>query len=130
MHDLKSFHRLMTEFLEQIGFETPVLSATQEVMSIEIEARFTVHLCLIDQIYWSLVAEIMPTDINRDAENYSLWLQNNQVSTNEYQPVIALDSSNQLICWLRLPLHGCTQPQMIAAFDAILNTAYQLLKYE
>ena len=127
MQNFTLFHQLVGEVLKHIGFEQPALTASQEIISIEIEALFTVNFGLIDQKSWFILAGIRPTDETMDAEHYPLWLRSNQIGDSELQPIVALDENNQLTCWLRLPLFGCDSTHALAAFDAVLGTAHNLL---
>jgi Tir chaperone protein (CesT) family len=127
MQDLQRFRQVIGELLAGLGFETAALSVGQEVVSLDVEERFTVHFGAIDESSWFMLAELGQTDPTPDSARYGEWLRGNRLSVGAWQPVVALDAQDRLVCWLRLPLSGQDLPTLTGAFGALIAAAERLL---
>jgi hypothetical protein len=49
-----------------------------------------------------------------------LCLKHNQISSDNYQPIVSLTEDQQLVCWLKLSLPVPDLSALLSAFDALL----------
>ncbi|OQS49206.1 CesT family type III secretion system chaperone [Chromobacterium violaceum] len=127
MHDLTAFHHCAAELLRHLGFDAPQPAAGQEVVSLTVEQRFTLHLGAIDQDSWFMQADLGDALPSPSAALLERALRGNQIAARPWQPVAALDTEGRLGCWLRLPSHGVDLPMLAAALDALIAAAEDLL---
>ncbi|TDR76704.1 CesT family type III secretion system chaperone [Paludibacterium purpuratum] len=128
MRDLSEFHRRASELLHHLGFDMPVPASDQDVISLAIDQRFTVHLGCIDDDHWFIQADLGIAVIDDPTTQLAWALRGNQLAASPWLPVAALDTNDHLVCWLRLPVQGNDLPTVVAAFDMLVASAERLLE--
>ena len=125
MIHLQEFHSIVEQLLQHISFGSGLLDPDQEIISLEVDGRFTLHFELMDEACWLMHAELGPA---RQACHGS-WevcaLRDETAAPG--QPSIAVDENNTLHCWLELSLQKRDLPTVLDALDALIYTAEQLL---
>ncbi|STQ90115.1 CesT family type III secretion system chaperone [Iodobacter fluviatilis] len=56
-----------------------------------------------------------------------LCLKHNQISSDNYQPIVSLTEDQQLVCWLKLSLPAADLSVLLSAFDEVLALSETLL---
>jgi hypothetical protein len=127
MQDLPLFYLAVGELLHRLGFDASVLGAEQEVVSLEVEEGFSVHLGSIDHRNWFMLADLGGGHLPLDGPFYADVLRHNQLAAQRWLPIVALDAQDRLCCWLRLPLRNYDPASLTDAFDALIAMAKELL---
>ncbi|BBH12678.1 CesT family type III secretion system chaperone [Chromobacterium haemolyticum] len=130
MPGLIAFHRCVAGLLQHLGFDAPELAADQEVLSLQLEQRFSLHFVCLDQDSWFMQADLGDALPSPGPAVLAQALRRNQLALQAWQPVVSLDQDERLGCWLRLPCQGCDLPSMASALDAVIVCAEELLSAE
>jgi hypothetical protein len=128
--NLQRFHEIANELLKAIGFKVPQWGEDHKIISLTASNIGDVHFGLIDDQRWFMQVDVLPEILAETTADKALnWLGSNHLSAARWQPVVARDSENRLVCWLALKLWGedCEVPTLLAAFDALLKCAESLL---
>ncbi|WP_215777995.1 CesT family type III secretion system chaperone [Paludibacterium sp. B53371] len=126
MQDLDNFHRVVGELLKHIGMPGSGFVEGQEMLTLDVDQRYTLHFGHIDREHCFVLVDLSAA---LPAASEAVWrrlLQANQIGPRRWQPVLALDEQDRLTMWLRLPLSGSTLPQLLEAFDGLLAEAAAL----
>ena len=121
MNDIATFHALITELLDSIGFELGNPEPTQDLFTLLVDDCYTLHLGLIDAANAYVRVEL-PDAAHVDSP-YTEWLQHNAFNGLLLQPVIALDPFRRPMCYLRFALDSSDTAPLISAFHAMLRLA-------
>jgi len=121
MTHIATFHSLVTDLLDSIGFELDSPEPTQDLFTLLVDDCYTLHLGLIDAANAYVRVEL-PDAAHVDAP-YAEWLQHNAFNDLLLQPVIALDPFRRPMSHLRFALAGTDPESLISAFHAMLRLA-------
>lgn len=127
MNHLQKFHFIIDELLRHFNFGKDAFDPDQEVLSIDVDGRFVLHVELLDEDFWLMHAELGASQYNQYDQWKEFSLHESPIGVDDWQPCIAIDEDNQLHCWLQLPLQGHDLPALLDAFDAVVDTSEQLL---
>ncbi|MGQ5521998.1 CesT family type III secretion system chaperone [Chitinimonas sp. PSY-7] len=127
MSDLRSFHQAVGELLRHVGFSASDIAPDQEVISLTVDERFSVHFGYIDHASWFMLADLGVNTPEQSSKRYADFLRLNQIAGQRWQPVVALDVEDRLCCWLRIPLQSYDVPVLSEAFDTLMTTVETLL---
>ena len=127
MSDLQSFHQAVGKLLQHLGLSGIDLTSEQEVISLAVDERFSVHFGLIDHTCWFMLADLGINTPEQSSHCYADLLRLNQIGGQRWQPVVALDVEDRLCCWVRIPLQSYDVPVSSGAFDALMTTVEALL---
>ncbi|VVD64704.1 hypothetical protein PIN31009_00289 [Pandoraea iniqua] len=123
MQDLHPFHNVVGELLLHIGFPAFAPEPDQEVVSLDVEDRLSVHFGAIDHVSWFMLAQI---NERPSTESMIAALQANHLRADRYQPVISISDEGQLNCWLKMPLEGHDRVSLADAFGELIDVAQTL----
>ncbi|VVD93368.1 CesT family type III secretion system chaperone [Pandoraea commovens] len=123
MQDLHSFHNVVGELLQHIGFFAFDPAPDQEVVSLDVEDRMSLHFGAIDQVSWFMLAEINETPTT---DALAAALQANHLRADFRQPVFSLNDNGTLNCWMKMPLNGQDRATLADAFGELLDVAQAL----
>ncbi|VVD91005.1 MULTISPECIES: type III secretion system chaperone [Pandoraea] len=123
MQDLHSFHNVVGELLHHIGFFSFEPAPDQEVVSLDVEDRMSVHFGAIDHASWFMLAEFneMPS-----TDSLMAALSANHLRADFRQPVFSLNDNGTLNCWMKMPLVGQDRATLADAFGELLDVAQAL----
>jgi hypothetical protein len=124
MTDLSRFHQHAVELLRHIGFTAERPPADQDVFSLSVDDAYALHLGILNEHSWFILVEL-PDPIGAAAP-LAAWLRDNHLNDGVLQPVFSLDEQDRPCCYLRLPLEGHSLPDVLQAFDTMLDRADQL----
>jgi hypothetical protein len=124
MTNLPRFQQLVSELLQNIGFQLEQPPEDQDLFSLSVDDNFVLHLGLLDDNHWFALAELQEQVAPHAPLND--WLRHNALSDQAQQPVIALDEENHPCCYLRLPLEGMNLPEVMETFNQMLAQADML----
>lgn len=123
MTPIEQFQQVVRQLLDSIGFSLPGHAAGQDLYTLEIDERYTLHLSLHDRDTCLVQAEL--PDCQDTRAPLAAWLRLNAFDGGALQPVIALDRRNRPCCHLRIPL-AAGKHARTAAFHALLALADRL----
>ena len=128
MNDLQQFHSTANAFLAAVGLPEEVFERNQDSFIINVESRFTVRMSIDGSGIYLLEGDwvdgLNPDGLHGD------WLMANQICPGAIQPVLALNESGNLTCWLRM-LGGVEDVnELVEAFDMLLGRMDQLTPNE
>jgi len=129
MKDIQKFHQLALALLKNIGLNIDALAADQEVISLDVDNSFSVHIGLLEQGQYFFLAELPQTTLNHlSREQLVELLRVNHINGDQWQPTISLTLDDRIACWLRLPLDTSDLPVLTSALDSVVENAETLLR--
>jgi hypothetical protein len=124
MNDLQQFHSTANAFLTLVGMPEEEFEYNQDHFIIHVEDRFTVRLSVDESGVYLFEGDwlegVSPDGMHGD------WLMVNQICPGALQPVMALNESGNLTCWLRLSRDIGGANELVEAFDMLLGRMDQL----
>lgn len=122
MQDFPKFHQLACDLIHHLGLDVPDIEASRDTFTMLIDEKYTVHLGLIDDVSWFMLAELDNPEISRNPERLRAAMRLNQLTHEAGQPIVALDASGGVNCWVRLSLADGDLPTSLGALHGLLGT--------
>ncbi len=126
MQDLPKFHQLVGDLVRHVGLEVPDLEESRDMFSLVVNEAYTLHLGLLDDAAWFMLAELNDQDIARNPERLMRAMQVNQLAQDACQPIMAIGAEGAINGWVRLPLANGDLPTSLDALHVLLDAVDSL----